>query len=174
MKLSINQQAPDFKMTDIYGQPVQLKNLKGQKVYLAFQRNAGCPVCNLQVHQLLKHADDFMAQNIAVLLVYESSLEKMREYLGENTYPFHFIADPDNKLYNQYGVGQSLGKFFKSLFHGLIEKATQGKKLYKKSISQDGHTTTIPAEFVIDKDGKLSKVHYGEYIGDHLPIESLL
>ncbi|HPH45524.1 MAG TPA: peroxiredoxin-like family protein [Chryseolinea sp.] len=173
MKLTINQQAPDFSTTDVAGTSIQLKKFKGQKVYLAFERNAGCPVCNLRTHELLKQANSFSKKNIAVLMVYESTPEKMKEYLGDEKYPFHFIPDPTNSLYRKYYVEQSMGKLMKSLFNGLLPKVMQGKKLFKKSISQDGHTTTIPSEFMIDENGNLSKVHYGKFVGDHLPIQEL-
>lgn len=174
MALSIHQLAPDFSTTDVFGQSIQLKKLQGKKVYLAFERNAGCPVCNLRMHTLLKHAEYFKKNNIEVLLVYESSTEKMKEYLGENTYPFHFIADPDNRLYRLYFVEQSLPKLLKSLFHALLSKVSQGKKLFTKTIHQDGHMTTIPSEFLIDENGQLITVHYGRFVGDHLPLEAIL
>ncbi len=97
----------------------------------------------------------------------------MKEYLGNEEYPFHFIAEPDNVLYKKYYIEQSASKLMKSMFNGLITKVTQGKKLFKANISQDGHTTTIPSEFIIDENGNLSKVHYGRCIGDHLPIQEL-
>ncbi len=174
MSLSVHQSAPDFNTIDVYGEVIQLKKLQGKKVYLAFERNAGCPVCNLRMHTLLKNADYFSRNNIEVLMVYESSLEKMKDYLGANNYPFHFIADPDNRLYKLYFVEQSAGKFLRSLVNGLMAKAIEGKKLFKNPISQDGHTTTIPSEFIIDESGKLTTVHYGNFVGDHLPLEVLM
>ncbi len=107
-----------------------------------------------------------------MLLVYESTEAKMQEYLGGKNYPFHFIADPDNKLYKAYYVGRSFTKLMKSLFNGLVSKAMEGKKLFTKAISQDGHTATIPGEFMIDEQGKLSIVHYGRFIGDYLPMHT--
>lgn len=174
MSLSVHQTAPDFTTLDVYGQVIQLKKLQGKKVYLAFERNAGCPVCNLRMHTLLKNADYFTRNNVEVLMVYESSQEKMKEYLGANDYPFHFIPDPDNRLYRLYFVEQSAAKFLRSLVNGLMSKAMEGKKLFRKPISQDGHTTTIPSEFLIDESGKLTTVHYGNFVGDHLPLEVLL
>jgi thioredoxin-dependent peroxiredoxin len=172
--LSTHQQAPLFIVKDVFENIVRLEDLRGKKVYVAFERNAGCPVCNLRVHTLMKHADSFAQNNIVVLLVYESTEAKMQEYLDGKSYPFHFIADPDNKLYKTYGVGQSFAKLIKSLFNGLVSKAIEGKKLFSKSIAQDGHTATIPAEFMIDELGDLSIVHYGRFIGDHLPIPTIL
>jgi peroxiredoxin Q/BCP len=174
MKLSLYQQAPDFSTTDVYGASINLKNLRGKRVYLAFERNAGCPVCNLRMHTLLKQAEHFKKNNITVLMVYESSTEKMKEYLGRNDYPFHFIADPENALYQAYYIEQSLGKALRSLFNGIVSKVTQGKRLFKKPMKQDGHASTIPSEFVIGEDGKLAAIHYGRYIGDHLPIDAIL
>jgi hypothetical protein len=48
-----------------------------------------------------------------------------------------------------------------------------GNKLFKKPMKQDGALTRIPAEFLIDEKGKLILAHYGKFMGDHLPIETL-
>jgi peroxiredoxin len=173
MKLQVNQQAPVFTTHDVYGREISLQGLRGRKVYLTFERNAGCPVCNLRVRELLKHADYFSTHQITVLLVYKSTVEKMKDYLEDVRSPFHFIADPENALYKQYQIERSFLKVFKGLFHGLIGKAMAGKKLFRKPTNQDGHTSTIPGEFVIDEKGNLSAVHYGEYIGDNLALDQL-
>ena len=173
MKLSNSQDAPYFSTTDVYGAAIDLKKLRGNKVYLSFERNAGCPVCNLRMHKLLKEAEFFKTNNITVLMVYESPLKKMKEYLGENKYPFHFLSDPHAKLYNLYGVEKSMAKVLKGLAHGLMSKVIAGYKLFKKPMMQDGALNRIPAEFLIDEKGKLIAAHYGKFIGDHIPIETL-
>lgn len=174
MPLTISQYAPLFTTHDVYGQPVDLHHSAGRKIYLAFERNAGCPVCNFRTHELLKQADFFKANNINVLMIYESSIEAMREYLGENNYPFQFIADPQNKLYELYGVERSFIKIMRGLFNGLLDKVAKGNKLFSKPMKQDGHLDRIPAEFIIDQDGSLKLAHYGKFIGDHVPIEVLI
>jgi peroxiredoxin len=173
MKLSINQHAPDFNTHDVYGNKVDLKKLQGKKVYLAFERNAGCPVCNLHTHHLLRESQYFADHNIKVLLIYESPVAKMIEYLGENTYPFSFISDPQNTLYNNYGVERSVLKVMAGIFHGLMDKVSQGTKLFKKPMKQDGHLNRIPAEFIIAENGKVILAHYGRFVSDHLSIEVL-
>lgn len=173
MKLESQQNAPLFITTDVSGKRIDLKGFRGKKVYLAFERNAGCPVCNLRVHELLKYADELVPASV-MILVYESTLSKMKEYLGETNYPFHFIADPENKLYKLYSVERSWKSVLRSLVNGLFSKVRQGKKLFKKNVSQDGHPNTIPAEFIIDESGKIGKAHYGKFVGDHIPITELL
>jgi thioredoxin-dependent peroxiredoxin len=173
MKLQQNQSAPNFRVADVFGRVVDLKNFAGKKVYLAFERNAGCPVCNLRTHNLLKQADFFAENNTVVIMVYESTVEKMKEYLGPNNYPFYFVADPDNVLYNQYGVERSLLKVMGGLFHGLLGKVREGKKLYDTPMKQDGHADRVPAEFVIRENGTIASVNYGKFLGDHLPLSTL-
>jgi len=172
MKLLPNQPAPAFSTTDIFGRKVNLSALRGRKVYLAFERNAGCPVCTLRTHQLLKESAYFAKQNTTVILVFESPAEKLREHVGIDT-PFYFVADPQNQLYHQYGVERSLVKIMRGLLHGLIDKVNEGKRLYSKPTKQDGHSDRVPAEFIIHEDGTLATVHYSRFLGDHLPIKVL-
>lgn len=173
MRLQINQQAPLFRITDVNGYLLESTSLRGKQIYLSFERNAGCPVCNLRTHELLKRSEYFHDRDITVIMVYESSVEKMKEYLGDEVYPFHFVADPGNEFYNKYGVERSMGKVMMSMFHGIIAKAMKGKKLFRKPMKQDGHQDRIPAEFFIDEQGRIRLAHYGAYIGDHLPFEDV-
>jgi thioredoxin-dependent peroxiredoxin len=174
MKLKNHQLAPHFNTRDVYGNELDLRKLRGQKLYLVFERNAGCPVCNLHTHDLLKRSRAFESNQVKVVMVYESPDVVMKEYLGENNYPFHFVSDPKNDLYNLYGVERSFLKVFKALFNGIMSRIKKGNKLFTKPMKQDGHMDRIPAEFVINEDGKIKIAHYGKFVGDHLPIDVLL
>lgn len=97
----------------------------------------------------------------------------MREHLSADT-PFYFVADPENTLYNQYGVERSLLKVMRGLLHGLMAKVSAGKKLFTKPTRQDGNLDRITAEFIIRDDGKLATAHYSRFLGDQLPIGGIL
>lgn len=168
MKVQAGQQAPDFQTEDIYGKAVSLAHLRGQQVLISFMRNAGCPICNFQVHELLGHADSLKARNIAVVLIYQSSSQNILEYLSGQPLPFTFIADPENKIYARYGIEQGMGKMMRGMFYGAMGKMQKGKKLFKLRVKQDGNRTTIGADFLLDGQGKVIKAHYGQYLGDHL------
>lgn len=174
MPLQTKQHAPDFNTKDVFNNDISLHIFKGKKVYLAFMRVACCPVCNLRVHQLLKAADSFKSKNIEVVLVYESSIANMRMYLEGTSYPFSFIADPENSLYNAYQVEKSWYKLFSSMFRGLIGKATAGDKLFKHKPKMDGNVNRLEAEFLIDENGKFAIAHYASFVGDDVKIEHLL
>ena len=169
-----NQPAPALATQDVFGKPVSLADLKGQKVFLIFYRTAGCPVCNLRFHQMEQQAAYFKAHHIAVLAVYQSQAENLRTYIGQDTLYPRMIADPTGILYARYGIERSMGKLFKGvLFHGGLGKLNRGKKLFKTPVKDDGPTNLIGAEFLINPDGRVATAHYGRYSGDFLPLDTI-
>ena len=174
MKLTEQSIAPGIETTDVYGQSFSLNDLKGSKVLLSFMRFAGCPVCNLRVHELLKEQKALEQQHIKVVLVYESSKESMLEYLQQEKYPVTFISDPENKFYKAYGVEKSFFKFFSSFFRGAMGKVIKGDKLFKNKPGIDGDIRRIGADFLIDEKGKIEIAHYSRFMGDDLPLEQVL
>jgi hypothetical protein len=137
-------------------------------------RFAACPVCNFRVHELMKAKDKLKKQNTQIVLVYESESQNLLEYVSGESYPFTFIADPENKLYDLYSVERSFGKLMLSLFKGMIHKAKTGKGLFRKNIQLDGSVTRIGAEFLINRNRKIIIAHYGKFLGDNLPIKEIL
>jgi len=172
MRLTKNQKAPAFQVEDVYGKSIEFP-VPEKKVLLSFMRFAGCPVCNLRVHELLKNSAKLEADHISVILIYESPKASMLEYLKEESFPFSFVSDKENKLYDIYEIESSFFKVMKGLFHGLLSKAMEGKKLYKKDPGMDGSALRMGADFLIDGKGRIIEAYYSQYLGDHLPIEKL-
>jgi len=51
----------------------------------------------------------------------------------------------------------------------------EGKVLVKgKNLNRDGNMNRIPADFLIDENGKIAIAYYGKNISDHLPLETIL
>jgi thioredoxin-dependent peroxiredoxin len=172
-KIQNEQHAPDFTITDVNGKMVDLSEYKGKKVILCFYRNVGCPICNLRFHQLEEMAPRLKVNNTIVISVYESSAENMKKYLdGKSTYSV-MVPNPDLSLYNKYGIELSINKMMKGMFNGAMSKMTEGKKLFKQKIKQDGNSTRIGAEFLIDTNGNIVKAYYGKYVGDFLSDEQI-
>jgi peroxiredoxin len=170
MHLRDGQALPVLQVTDVTGNII---SLMGEKTFLSFQRNAGCPICNFHVHELIKHAPAFERQQIQVVLVYESSKENLLEYLHQEKLPFAFVADPSRQLYNLFGVERSLFLFLKGLLRGGLTKAIKGKSLFKTKIKIDGDTDRIGADFLLQK-GMIEKTHYGAFVGNHLTSDTIL
>jgi peroxiredoxin len=173
MKVQEKQAAPGFTINDVNGKIINLADYKGKKVLLTFYRNVGCPICNLRFHEIQEQSEYFKSKNLVVLAVYESSAANMKAYLaGENPYAV-MVPNPQQDLYQLYGIEKSTGKALKSVFHGGIGKAKKGKQLFKASIKQDGSSNTIGADFLIDERGVVHTAYYGKFIGDHLPIDTI-
>lgn len=173
MKIKTPQTAPAFTIQDVKGATVNLADYKGKKVMLTFNRNVGCPICNLRFHELEKQSDYFKSKGLVILAVYESTPEHMKQYLDEVNPYMTMIPNPEQNLYKLYEIDKSMGKLLKGMFHGAMGKMGKGKKLFKTKIKQDGNKNRISAEFLIDENGTIQTAHYGKFVGDHLPIEDI-
>lgn len=90
----------------VSGTPVALP---GQLTHLQFRRFAGCPICNLHLRSIVDRHDEIVAAGIREVVVFHSSAEELRQY----DLPFDVIADPEKKLYREFGVESSA----RSLLH---------------------------------------------------------
>lgn len=173
-RLAVNQTAPDLPIKDTFGETIRVPSPEGRVTLLTFFRNAGCPVCRLRFHELEQSADLLRRNNIASVAVFESDPSRLRTYV-ENAIPnTRLIGDPDLTLYNAYRIERSWRGVFGAMFHGVMGKASAGKKLFSKPQKTDGHMNRMEAEFLIDAQGRILFAHYGSYVGDHIPVEKLV
>ncbi|WP_291115550.1 peroxiredoxin family protein [Flavobacterium sp. UBA6135] len=174
-KLKVGDKSPDFEAIDTNGDTLKLSNYKGQKVMIAFFRYAGCPVCNFRVHDLIENYDSILSKGYKIIAIYESDNVTLKEYLSETKVPFPIIGDPNLKLYKEYGVQKSFWKMLGSAFKKQpMQAMKKGGKLFSKKHKRDGSLSRIPADFLVDENGILTTVHYGNNIGDHLPLIEIL
>ncbi len=172
-KLKEDQAAYLFSVKDVNGDSLRLSDFRGKKILLTFNRNVGCPVCNLRFHELQEESEYFKEKELVILSVYESSAENMKIYLINEKPYAKMIPNPDQNLYVLYNVERSNVKFIKSIFFDVIKKRKQGEKLFKSKINSDGNTNRISADFMIDEKGNIIRAYYGKYVGDHLSIEEI-
>ena len=74
--------------------------------HIQFRRFAGCPMCNLHLHQFKTRAGELAAANIHEVVVFHSTAEPLAEF--QNDTPFAMIADPGKQLYRQFAVQESI------------------------------------------------------------------
>jgi len=172
MKMSSGSKAIDFSVTDVLGNTISLNAYQGKRVLLSFYRYASCPLCNLRVHQLTQANEQLKNLNIELIAVFQSPIERIKEYVGTQNVPFPIVADPEEKLYKLYGVKTSLWKTFKGMMklNKLKEARQQGFKVGKS----DGPISRVPADFLLNEDLNVEIAYYGKDIGDHLPIQEIL
>ncbi len=105
---------PDFTLKTLNDEPFSLYDqLKKTSVVLVVLRGYPgyqCPICMVQVGDLVKHAEELAGANAHVVLVYpgpaENLDEKAKEFLKNRQLPenFTFVIDPDYEFTNAYGL----------------------------------------------------------------------
>lgn len=170
MRLQAGQWAPDVEVSDVFGQAVSLKAWRGRPVLLSFYRYASCPLCNLRVRDLGEAVPELRALGLEVVGVFQSDAAGIRRHAGRRQPPFALVADPGMALYRRYGVERGWTALLRWPVMVAALRALAAGFLPGRV---DGPIDRMPADFLVDADGRLVIAHYGRHIGDHLPIEAV-
>ncbi len=126
--------APDFTLPDQDGNDVSLAELRGQTVVLYFYPRADTPGCTVQACGVRDRRADYAAAGARVLGVSPDGVEDVKKFVDKFDLGFTLLADADHAVADAYGTW--------------VEKSMYGKK----------HMGAQRATFVIDPDGKITKV----------------
>ena len=170
MKLIAGHIAPDFTWPDFMGNTVSLSEYKGKKILLSFFRGASCPFCNLRVHELIKRHDDFEQKGLHIITVFMADAKEIQQYAGKQFPVFPVIPDSKSAVYKKYGIESSVIGMFKAMLR--IE--TMVKMMMGGFFNMNSTTDkTLPADFLIDENGKIYQVYYGTDYGDHIDLNEV-
>lgn len=175
--LEVNAKAPLFKGNDIFDQPIDLAHYRGKKILLGFFRHAGCPFCNMRVHRLLKVHAEMKAKNLEMIFFFESTKEVLLgNYFHKTVSPIPLLSDPEKKIYTAYGIEESKSKSAKSHVTSLIQNVVRAKLagLPVHWMKGTESVNTIPAEFLIDEQGMVRKIHYSRGLTDQMSMETIM
>ena len=169
-RLQAGDLAPAFTLPTLDGGNFSLGALRGKRTLLAFHRHAGCPYCNLRIHELIQAHPQLEGAGVQVVAVFGSSVQGLQERVGTQQPPFTLVADEDDAIHTLYGTQRSL---LGSLSPALIPKWLEGYRLGIKHGSTDNQATRLPADFLIGPDLRLEGVLYGKNAVEHMPIAAL-
>jgi len=174
MRIQPGAPAQDFSVHDVNGQPHSLARYRGHSLLLQFYRYAGCPMCDLRLHDFARQYPALADRGIRVVAFFHSSSNRLRRHLQTRGLPFPVVGDPSMAVYRAYGVEASalrlLGSIAKPGFYrDWLRSMRHG---YWGSV--DWRMTTMPADFLIDDNSIVRRVHYGGDIGDHMPVADIL
>jgi len=103
--LKVGQEAPDFTLQDLSGQPVNLNSYRGQKVVLMDFWATWCGPCRMAMPDLQDLADKFKDRGLEILSVNQGeSADQTRNFIEHRKYTFHVVLDQDQAVGNNYGV----------------------------------------------------------------------
>jgi thioredoxin-dependent peroxiredoxin len=170
MRLSPGSFPPALRSTDFLGDAVDLAALKGRPVLLSFYRYASCPVCNFRVHSLIEVYPEWSAQGLEMVGVFQSPAESVAQYVGRQDAPFPIVPDPDMALYRRFGVEARWAGMFT---WNVIKAALQAFRKGFLPGRIEGPAQRTPADFLIDRQGRIAVAHYGKDIDDHIPLATI-
>ncbi|MCA6078353.1 redoxin domain-containing protein [Fulvivirga sedimenti] len=175
--ITLNVKAPQFILTDIFDREINLESYTGKKVFIGFFRHAGCPFCNLRVHALKKRHAELKEKGLEMIFFFESGSRLLKSSMfHQEVSPIPLIADPERIWYQTYGIEQSMAKSMKSHLTSFIQTAIKAKMAgVPIHAMADGESiTTMPAEFLLDENQIIRKIHYSNGLTDRMSMEHLI
>ncbi|OBG41555.1 peroxiredoxin-like family protein [Mycobacterium sp. E3198] len=178
-RLSVGDRFPHLELTGIDDEPIAIPDPAGALTHLQFRRFAGCPICDLHLRSITARLDEIAAAGIREVVVFHSSPAELRKY--EKDLPFPVIGDPGRKLYRRFGVEASAKSVlspgaWRALPRGLWHAFRTA--LSKRRAPVPAHPTNgnlgLPADVLIDADGRVAAVKYGKHAYDQWSVDDLL
>ncbi|HEV2782030.1 MAG TPA: peroxiredoxin-like family protein [Actinophytocola sp.] len=166
------------ELQPVVGAPVRVPD-SGRLVHLQFRRFAGCPVCNLHLRSIVLRHNEIVAAGVREVVVFHSSPEELRTHVAD--LPFAVVADPDKRLYTEFGVEsapralldpRAWGPILRGILRDL-GPVLRGRRRAPKP-NPDGGRLGLPADFLISPAGRVVAGRYGEHAYDQWSVDELL
>ena len=166
MRLNAPTAAPELSLKDIYGETVHIG--KGRRTLLCFFRDAACPFCNYRIYELTQHHQGLLALGLEIVAVFASSEEEVKRFVARRPRPFRVVADPSASAHLRYGIERS---FLRKLKAVVTRVPTLIKGLRIVGLAGFKTNNLMPADFLIDEEGRIVETYYGSDAGDRIPFE---
>lgn len=176
MQLTKGQKAPSFTTNDIWGNTIDLAQLRNKKILLSFFRYAECAVCQLRISEIMREKNKFKEQNIEVIAIFQSPAASLKVNITDKIhFDFTVIADPERVLYDLYAVKPSWIKLFRTMNLSGVKRVIKSVKAgFKPGGKVEGQFHQIPADFIIDQNQNILVAKYGNSVIDHIPLSEIL
>lgn len=126
--------APGFTANDQNGNAISLSDFKGKDVILYFYPKDDTPGCTAESCSFRDNYEQLTGKGFEVIGVSVDDEKSHKKFVNKYQLPFTLISDIDKKIVEDYGVW--------------VEKNLYGKK----------YMGTARKTFIIDRDGKISKI----------------
>lgn len=146
-------------------------------IHLQFRRFAGCPICNMHLRSIVRRYDEIEAAGVREVVVFHSSETELAQY----DLPFALIADPDKRLYAEYGVHTSprallhpraYGPVLRAISLGVLE-VVRGREKPPAGTQPQGRLG-LPGDFLIAPGGRTVARKLGRHAYDQWSVDEIL
>ncbi|HEY4128861.1 MAG TPA: redoxin family protein [Gammaproteobacteria bacterium] len=166
MRLTAPSPAPALEFRDIYGEQVHIG--QGRRTLLCFFRDAACPFCNYRIYELTQQHKGLLALGLDIVAVFASTDEEVKRFVARHPRPFTVVADPTATAHLRYGIERSFLRKLKAIF---TRVPTLIKGLSIVGVAGLKTNNLMPADFLIDEEGRIVETYYGSDAGDRIPFE---
>ena len=165
-------------LTSVAGGQVRVPSAQ-RTVHLQFRRFAGCPVCNLHLREFARRNDELVAAGVQEVVVFHSTIGDLRPHVAG--WPFAVVADPDKRLYTEFGVESSRRALLhprawwpivRAVAHAVLD-VVRGRRPMPP-LNPAGGRYGLPADFLIAPDGSVVAAKYGEHVDDNWSVDDVL
>ncbi|MBT2531612.1 peroxiredoxin [Arthrobacter sp. ISL-48] len=103
---AVGQSAPDFELTNQFGEPISLSSFRGKNVVVVFYPFAFSGICTGELCEIRDNLASFEDANATVLAISVDSKFSLRAYAEKEAYGFDLLADfwPHGAVARAYGV----------------------------------------------------------------------
>ncbi len=149
-KVKVGDKAPIFKLDSYNAETIDLAELIGkQKIVLIFSRYVGCPICQLDLKELMSCLPELEGKGAKVLYITQSGEKIAKEFIEKESIKIPVIPSTKEELYKEYGLGlMSVGAI-----GGVRKKLKEATKLGIEHGEYEGWEKQCPGQFVIDEEG---------------------
>lgn len=165
-------------LTTITGDSVRLPH-ESEPVHLQFRRFAGCPVCNLHLQSFVRRHEELTAAGVREIVLFHSPADELRRHAAD--LPFAVVADPDKRLYTEFGVEASPRAILnprvwrvipRAVAHALVSMLRDRRPM--PPTNPHGGRYGLPADFLVAPDGRVLAAKYGTHASDQWSVDEVL
>ncbi|MBM5801037.1 MAG: thioredoxin-dependent thiol peroxidase [Cyanobacteria bacterium K_DeepCast_35m_m2_023] len=131
MALQVGTVAPDFTLNDQNGEPVQLSQLRGQRVVIYFYPKDDTPGCTKEACNFRDQWSAFAQHNINVLGISKDGAASHSKFVAKYDLPFTLLTDPEPcavaEAYGSYGLKKFMGKEYMGMMRHTFVVDAEGR-----------------------------------------------
>lgn len=167
--LEIGDVAPFISGVDQLGKEIESSEiLKKDKILLLFYRGNWCPYCKNHLGKLEKNLEEITKKGVFVVVVTPEKPEKISETTKKVGANYSIVFDRDNKIMKDYKVA------FEVNSENVPSYLSSTQKRIVEYNEANNNVLPVPATYIIDKNNKISFVHYDPKYSNRVQFEELL
>ena len=143
------EQAPTFELPNQDGEPVALKDYRGDHVVVYFYPRADTSGCTTEACGIRDEWAAFRERDVAVLGISDDPVEDLAAFAEKYDLPFELLSDKDGSVasaYESYGEKNVFGNVVEGVFRNSYVIGPDGEiEATFGNVSPDGHAEELLA-----------------------------